>query len=1107
MTDFANLTLAADTRDLPGAVREIDRIHVAGRRAEGTANRLAGSVDRLDAEAKALSRTARSTGMGLEQMGRASQTAANNNRVLRGQLQNVSFQLQDVVTQIQLGTSPIRALSVQLPQLLGGFGAVGAAAGLAVGVFGGLAESLIGASGKAEKFEDALESLAERLSTVRSLTDEAQAATEALFSGAFDISAEDAALRNRNALLLAQNELNKAMIEAKSLGVDTYETIGVSVGDLNEGMFAYIDVLDRIVKVERRLLGLNVQQRELASIIRDATEISGSFEDRLGKINELIDRTLALGRIEGVDGSQLDPFLKNLLEIQRSMLDLKSAQDEVAIATANIGDNASDAADQLERMARALAAVASGRGADPRQFGLSATAIEAERVLQDEERILEKAIRANAGASGGRGLSVPSVVDAFISASGGEFITPRVKKSGASSLRKQISELERFEQAQVDAAIALGRQEEAIGKTERELTILNAEYRLQDELIRIIESDGKAATSAELARIQDVVNAYGKRVGVVFDLEAAHDQFAKEQEKRDKAALDAAEEIERAYDSMVDGMSRSFGDFFANGLTGFKDFGKSLLRSFQGLISDLVTTAARQKIVIPVLTAAGVLPGPAVAGGSAAPGGVLSGGGGILSSVLGAGSSFLSGAGSVVSGLLSGGLSGAGTAITTALSGATAGIAGFAAAAGAVALPLLAAVGIFKFFTGSTKELNNGLRVTVKEMDATVETFRTLQKKKFFGLSKKIKEEFAAAGAKLAAPVQDAIRLMQQSVIASAQTLGFSAQDFKGFKARGRVGLSGKSPEQAQERIEKFVTAVGNQFARMVPTFMAFKRVGEGDAARLARVANNLIQVNSIFDALNLKLQDASIASGRFATRLVDALGGLDAFNQAMDFFVQNFYTAQGQLRLAERTVSRTFEALGREIPASIADFRRLTQKAIRNGNEGMLAALLQVAPAFKAIEDAAKAVADERLGLEERLLTLQGNTAELRRRELAALDPANRSLLVMIHQLEDAKAAFEALNPEDFASRFDFRKAEFGARAANSNSPPSGTTGFNPSTAMPAITDKSSADELKRLREELRGMRSEQVQIGLAIQKNTRRTRDILTKFDADGLPAERTA
>ncbi|MDL5036858.1 phage tail length tape measure family protein [Comamonas sp. Y6] len=62
------------------------------------------------------------------------------------------------------------------------------------------------------------------------------------------------------------------------------------------------------------------------------------------------------------------------------------------------------------------------------------------------------------------------------------------------------------------------------------------------------------------------------------------------------------------------------------------------------------------------------------------------------------------------------------------------------------------------------------------------------------------------------------------------------------------------------------------------------------------------------------------------------------------------------------------------------------------------------------AADAAAKAVASEREGLEQRWLQAIGDTTEMRRRELEALDPSNRALLEMIYGLEDAKQSMADL-------------------------------------------------------------------------------------------------
>lgn len=66
----------------------------------------------------------------LRELGRSSGFAGTGLQTLRGQVQNVSFQLTDYIVSVQGGTKASVALTQQLPQLLGGFGALGAALGL-----------------------------------------------------------------------------------------------------------------------------------------------------------------------------------------------------------------------------------------------------------------------------------------------------------------------------------------------------------------------------------------------------------------------------------------------------------------------------------------------------------------------------------------------------------------------------------------------------------------------------------------------------------------------------------------------------------------------------------------------------------------------------------------------------------------------------------------------------------------------------------------------------------------------------------------------------------------------------------------------------------------
>ena len=104
-------------------------------RVEAGANRAGAAMQRMDAPV-------RKAGSGLGGLG--------------GSLSNTSFQLQDLVVQIQSGTSATVALSQQLPQLLGGFGAFGAVLGLVAGLSVPLIAKMVDFSTVAAEAEQSL---------------------------------------------------------------------------------------------------------------------------------------------------------------------------------------------------------------------------------------------------------------------------------------------------------------------------------------------------------------------------------------------------------------------------------------------------------------------------------------------------------------------------------------------------------------------------------------------------------------------------------------------------------------------------------------------------------------------------------------------------------------------------------------------------------------------------------------------------------------------------------------------------------------------------------------------------------------------------------------
>ena len=210
------------------------------------------------------------------------------------------------------------------------------------------------------------------------------------------------------------------------------------------------------------------------------------------------------------------------------------------------------------------------------------------------------------------------------------------------------------------------------------------------------------------------------------------------------------------------------------------------------------------------------------------------------------------------------------------------------------------------------------------------------------------------------------------------------------------------------------------------------------------------------------KLGDEAIA------KLIKSAGGIQDLITGMDAFYTSFYSERERIENAAKAVDKALADLKIDIDPRMgqdaeAKFKKLIEDAMAAGDVDLLAKLIPLAKEFGAVADAAGQVLDtlkndrrqleaeylratgqtdkyrealrklategmseaeraawdynqalreeiarldQRTDLERKLLELQGNTAELRRRELAALDPSNRALQERIWAIEDEKAA-----------------------------------------------------------------------------------------------------
>lgn len=274
---------------------------------------------------------------------------------MRGQIQNVSYQLQDVFVQIAGGTDATRALSQQLPQLASGFGAVGAVIGTVLAVAIPLAAQFITLGDGTEELAKATDAAEKALKAFHEAVGNASVSTAELqqrFGAAYgearqllNVLAETAEAK----AILAQQEAVSALTDRFSElqgMIDTYNaTLASSDPLVAVGAGAWLDEI-------RDKYGLTLEQAQRLLEITDQID-NTSGEARVAMLVEMA----SILKEAALNGADVDAELVNMTDSAAS-----AALAVAEIDNANFG-NAIAQVDALHGRLGALIAQANSAAA------------------------------------------------------------------------------------------------------------------------------------------------------------------------------------------------------------------------------------------------------------------------------------------------------------------------------------------------------------------------------------------------------------------------------------------------------------------------------------------------------------------------------------------------------------------------------------------------------------------------------------------------------------------------------------------------------------------------------------------------------------------------
>ena len=369
------------------------------------------ALDRLNAEYAEAAGPIRATGAALKQTSgamiqanTASQAAGggmlrffNVSSAGRFVLQNTASQLGDIAVQLEGGTDKSRVAAQQLPQLLGGFGALGGVLGLVAPLLGTVAAvgiplgaMFLAVGGESEEAAEKVQTFAEKLNAAEAALGRAEAAMALASAGGLeDLQARYGEVTRSVVELadaLADIERRAATFEiGQVLGDATISDFAKTFADALGGVAAVAieadtSQIDAAVEQVRELAteitnmrALNqpippaltenfARAREELAVLRGEFEAAGSMADELGPNVETIERVrelaraydeaLAEGRFRDVADTLAD--MRDLIaqtgvEVEQGLLDnMVQAEDAARQTAARLSDaeaNASGVAD------------------------------------------------------------------------------------------------------------------------------------------------------------------------------------------------------------------------------------------------------------------------------------------------------------------------------------------------------------------------------------------------------------------------------------------------------------------------------------------------------------------------------------------------------------------------------------------------------------------------------------------------------------------------------------------------------------------------------------------------------------------------------------------
>jgi len=295
------------------------------------------------------------------------------------------------------------------------------------------------------------------------------------------------------------------------------------------------------------------------------------------------------------------------------------------------------------------------------------------------------------------------------------------------------------------------------------------------------------------------------------------------------------------------------------------------------------------------------------------------------------------------------------------------------AAASAVFGPIGGAVAgavsglVNRAFGRKPKEITSeGIRGTISSDTTSGQSYSDWMQKGGWFRSDKKGTDTSALNSDIVNSFTSGLNEMKASSYDFAKNLGINSTELQGYTKAFDIKLTDDA-EANQKAISDFFVSIGDEMAtRLIPNISAFAKQGESASQTMERLSSVFATTQQVADILGRSVQQmfgqAGLGSAGARSLLVDLSGGVDSLAQKTTAYMNAIYTDSQKLEPVQKALSDAMASLGysgiktKQQFKAVVDGLQLTDEAsIRTFN-----ALLELAPAFGQVADAAEAVAKE---------------------------------------------------------------------------------------------------------------------------------------------------